>query len=589
MSRQLASLLESSGLLSAAEVAEASRTAASGKRQLLDVVLADGRVSEEQVAEAMATHLHLPFLKLATANVDPDAIKLVSETLARKRVCCPYLKEEDPLKRRRPTLTLAMADPTDLVALQDVEFASGCSTKPVIATRSEITDAIDRYYAPEKWLDSFLRNISPTEDLRVFSATADEAAEEDARTGSASVVKMVNLIIQDGIRLAASDIHIEPTLNDIKVRARVDGLLRNFMRLPKWLHSSLISRIKILAGLDIAERRRPQDGRIKVTLGASDVDLRVSSLPTHFGEKVVLRILGAGGRVPGLDTLGMAASDLQLLRHASAQPQGMILVTGPTGSGKTNSLYAILEDKKNPSINIVTVEDPIEFQLPDITQVQVNVKSGLNFAACVRSILRQDPDVILIGEIRDLETAEIAFQAAMTGHLVLATLHTNSTAATVARLLDLGVDPYLISGSVNLIVAQRLVRRICTRCKEPFQPPRAQLERLPAELPVPEHFHGRGCEACGQTGYHGRTAVFELLRMTPTLKELVGRRAPEAEIRRAALASGTSTWLTAAVRKVEAGVTTVEEVLRVLHFQEEDTRLCPRCGVALPADGGDCT
>jgi type II secretory ATPase GspE/PulE/Tfp pilus assembly ATPase PilB-like protein/ActR/RegA family two-component response regulator len=412
-----------------------------------------------------------------------------------------------------------------------------------VATKTEVMDAIERYYDTEDSLHDLLANVTESEDLQILSVEAEESessvTDDRSQAEAAPVVKMVNLIVLDGIKQGSSDIHIEPAVNDVQVRNRVDGMLRDFMQVPKWLHGPLVSRLKILSKLDIAERRLPQDGRIKVHFQDREVDLRVSTLPTHFGEKIVLRVLGSGRAVPTTTALGMGGGDLQLLKNACAQPQGMILVTGPTSSGKTTTLYSVLNEKKDPSINIITVEDPIEFQLPGISQVQVNVKAGLTFAASLRSILRQDPDVILLGEIRDLETAEIGFHAAMTGHLVFSTVHTNSTTATVARLLELGVDPYLVGASVNLIVAQRLVRKICGNCREEYEPNPEHLERLRIHEEGYTFYHGAGCDACGKTGYSGREGVFELLRMTPTVKELVNRRASELDLRKAALSAGT--------------------------------------------------
>ncbi|MFB3126568.1 MAG: GspE/PulE family protein, partial [Candidatus Acidiferrales bacterium] len=479
MSRQLASILEKAGLLAEEDLATALSQAQESKRSLWEIILTENNVSEEKLAEALAAHLRIPYIRLAAAIIDPDAVRLVSEELARKFLCLPLKVEGEETNtiaggpKRRQTLVLAMANPTDFAAIQDIEFASGCVVKPVVATRTEVADAVGRYYAPENWLQDFLQNVNENEELQIVSLEGDEEEVPlgDARSQAQlpPVVKLVNLVIQDGIKMGASDIHIEPRLHGVQVRTRVDGLLREFMQVPKWLHGPLVSRLKILAKLDIAERRVPQDGRIRVTLENRGVDLRVSTLPTHFGEKVVLRVLGTGGAVPPTASLGLKGDDLDLLKTAVDQPQGMILVTGPTSSGKTTTLYSLINEKKDPAINIITVEDPIEIQQAGITQVQVNNKAGLTFASSLRSILRQDPDVLLVGEIRDLETAEIAFHAAMTGHLLLSTLHTNSTTATVARLLDLGVDPYLISSSVNLIVAQRLLRKVCERCREEYQ------------------------------------------------------------------------------------------------------------------------
>src|SRR3989338_7844040 len=407
MSRQLASILEKAGVLPADEVKAALAQAEQSKRPFWEFILAEKGVTEEKLAELFAEHLHLPYVKLAATTVEPDAVRAISEEIARKFFCIP-LKKEGPKEseavaaKRRPTLVLAIADPTNFAAVQDIEFATGCAVKTVVATRTEVKDAIDRYYAPENWLQDFLQNVTESEELEIVSGEGEEGGGDvplgDVRNQAElpPVVKMVNLVIQDGIKQGASDIHIEPTLHDV-------------MQVPKWLPGPLVSRLKILSKLDIAERRLPQDGRIKVNIENRGVDLRVSTLPTHFGEKVVLRVLGSGRAIPPTTSLGMKAEDLQTLKNATEQPQGMILVTGPTSSGKTTSLYSILNEKKNPAINIITVEDPIEFQLQGINQVQVNTKAGLTFAACLRSILRQDPNVILVGEIRDLETAEIAF------------------------------------------------------------------------------------------------------------------------------------------------------------------------------------
>ncbi|MGH9863710.1 MAG: ATPase, T2SS/T4P/T4SS family, partial [Candidatus Acidiferrales bacterium] len=600
MSRQLAAILEKAGVLPLEEIRSAVALAERSRRPLWDIVLADKGVSEEKLAEAFSEQMRIPLMRLGAISIDVDAARSISEELARKYVCIPISTEGETKKeskggagQRRPTLVVAMTNPADVGAIQDLEFASGCIIKPVVATRTEVMDAIVHHYGGEDWLQDLLQNVSEKGDLQIMSAEGDEneGSVSDARSQAemAPVVKMVNLIILDSIKQGASDIHIEPTVHDVQVRTRVDGLLRDFMQVPKWIHSPMVSRLKILAKLDIAERRLPQDGRIRVAFEKQGIDLRVSTLPTHFGEKVVLRVLGSGRAVPTTRELGLKPEDLTYLRAACEQPQGMILVTGPTGSGKTTTLYSILNEKKNPTINIITVEDPIEIQLPGISQVQVNIKAGLTFAATLRSILRQDPDVILVGEIRDLETAEIAFHAAMTGHLVFSTLHTNSTTATVARLIELGVDPYMIGASINLILAQRLVRKICLKCKEPYTPDGKILERFRVqEGEFPAFYHGRGCEACGHMGYSGRVGAFELLRMTPSIKELVNRKASELELRKAALTAGTILLLQDSLEKVRQGVTTLEEVLRVVQLQEDEVVRCPNCNSLINLDFSTC-
>jgi type II secretory ATPase GspE/PulE/Tfp pilus assembly ATPase PilB-like protein len=378
----------------------------------------------------------------------------------------------------------------------------------------------------------------------------------------------------------ASDIHIEPGPYEFRVRFRIDGVLHDHCALPRWMHASLVSRIKILAKLDIAQQRLPQDGRIKVKNGERAIDLRVSTLPTHLGEKVVMRLLGSAA-VPTLDALGLSAGETQLIDEALSQPQGLILVTGPTGAGKSTTLYSMLARRHTSEVNIVTIEDPIEYQVPDISQVQVDIKAGLTFASALRSILRQDPDVILVGEIRDLETAEIAFRAAHTGHLVLTTLHTNSSLSAVERLLDLGVRPLLVTAATNLIIAQRLARRICRNCREPYVPPAKALRRLGIDGNSQEFHHGKGCERCGNTGYAGRVGIFEILRMTPALKACINRQASETKLRRAALAAGTRLLLADAIHKVREGLTTFEEVVRVIRIDHADETAPHHPGSAL--------
>jgi type IV pilus assembly protein PilB len=589
--------LQKSGLLTAEEATSLLARAERTQRTFWDIILNEKKIPEEKISKALARTLHLPQLKLAAATIEAEALHLVSEETARKFVCLPISKEsvehsvDSKGAKRRPVLVLAMADPTDFLALQDVEFSSGCVVKPVVASRTEVLDAIKTYYEPEKWLEEFLQNIEQEVDFQILGPQLDEelttqATEKGIKPGPA--VRLVNLILQAAIKQGASDVHIEPTLNNLQVRTRVDGMLRELMQVPKWLRESLVSRLKILAVMDITERRVPQDGRMRGSYEGHEIDLRVSTLPTHYGEKVVLRILGSSRETLPTSALGLNRANLQFLKRAVDQPQGIILVTGPTGSGKTTTLYSLLNEKKNPSINIITVEDPIEIQLEGINQVQVNLKAGLTFASCLRSILRQDPDVILVGEIRDPETAEITFHAAMTGHLVFSTVHTNSTVATIGRLRDLGVEASLIQSSVNLILAQRLVRRICERCKEEVLPEKTLLEKLHLEAADFPFFHGAGCPRCGMTGYAGRVGVYEVLRMTPDVKARIGQRASEAELIKAAVAGGTIFLYDDALDKVRQGLTTVEEVLRVIQLQEEEVLRCPHCSSLINLDFAAC-
>jgi type IV pilus assembly protein PilB len=580
------------GGLSHEEIKNAIVKSSSENRSLIESVLADERVSEEGLADSLAAYARFPRVNLATANIEADVVKLLPQELARKFMCIPVRIEGR-------YVLLAMANPTDYRALQEIEFTVGKPLKVLVCTRTEILDALAKFYEPEDSLRAFTQNL---EDARNFEIVADGESSKEAdvdlsqsrsQAEMAPVVKVVNLIIQDSIAARATDIHVEPTLNDVQVRIRVDGVLRPMMQLPKWLANPVSSRVKILARLDIAERRVPQDGRIKVQRENKTFDLRVSTLPTLFGEKIVMRILASGTELPTLEQINLESEDLKVLIRSLAQPQGMILVTGPTGSGKSTTLYACLGHRKTPEVNIVTVEDPVEYQMQGINQVQVNVKTGLTFAGALRSILRQDPDIVLIGEMRDLETTEIAFHAAMTGHLVLSTLHTNSAIATVSRLLDMGVDPVLVSNSVSLIIAQRLVRRLCQECKQPFDPPEGMLEQFGIGRDDTVFYKAVGCSKCGGSGYAGRMALHEFLPVSKTVREMIARKAPEYEIQQIMRQHGMRFLADRGLEKVRAGTTTINEIYRVLQLEEEErssvgANRCPSCKADIEPDFAVC-
>ena len=584
MSRKLGPLLLQAGVLTPQQLKESLELARTRDHSLLTVLIEEKQVSEEALAETFAQWLKLPRVRIASASLEPEAVKTISEDLARKHICLP-------LKIDGKSLMLAMTDPSDYDAIQDVQFASGLMVRPMVASRTEILDAIEQHYATEDRLQEFLESIGDTPDFSIIPEEEEEANLEGMESRGAAelppVVKMCNLIINDAVKSQASDIHVEPRLNKVQVRLRVDGVLRDYMQVPKWLHSPVVSRLKILANLDIAERRLPQDGRIKVQFQGKPLDIRISTLPTHFGEKVVMRVLSSA-TISTFKALGFSDAECSILEDALARPEGMILVTGPTGSGKSTTLYSMVTKRRAPEVNITTVEDPIEYQLSGINQVQVNTKAGLTFAGSLRSILRQDPDVVLVGEIRDKETADIAVRAAMTGHLVLSTLHTNNSLATVGRLMEMGIDTFLLTSSVHLIIAQRLVRCICLGCKEPYTPSREVLEKLRLREPEMAFYHGRGCPVCGHTGYSGRIGVFELVRMTPTLKELILRKASEAELRKAAALAGTRFLIEDAMEKVRQGHTTLEEVLRVIQLEEEEVIRCPNCNSFIHLDFSTC-
>jgi type IV pilus assembly protein PilB len=582
MSKQLESLLRQTGIANDAQLGRArERVHLQGGGSLLEVLLKEERVSEEAVADLFVARLKVPRVRVAATLLDPEAMKKVPEKIARKHLCLPMSIEGR-------VLALAMMNPIDYQAIQDVEFSSALSVRPLVATRTEILDGIEERYGAEDRIGSFLANVPEVQDIQILSDDPQDLAVEVQASAAevAPVVKMCNLVIHDAIRSEASDVHIEPALHDMQVRMRVDGVLRDYTRVPKWLHGPMVSRLKILAKLDIAERRLPQDGRVNVQYQGKSIDLRVSTLPTHFGEKIVLRVLG-GISAPNIERIGLSPDQQAMLESAVAQPQGMILVTGPTGSGKSTTLYALLTKHHRPEINIITVEDPIEYQLTGINQVQINTKAGLNFAGVLRSILRQDPDVILVGEMRDRETCEIAFQASMTGHMVLSTLHTNSAVAAVSRLFDLGVDPSIIATSLSMVIAQRLVRRICDGCREAYEPDPQVLARTGLGPDHPPVYRGAGCPACGNTGYAGRVGIYEIFRPTNNIRRLINDRASEAEIRNQARQAGMVLLREDALAKILSGLTSPDEVLRVVQVDETEVP-CANCGAIIETDFATC-
>jgi type IV pilus assembly protein PilB len=562
MSQQLASIPRRSDTLTSQELEISLGQANAQNVSIWDLLVVQQNVPEETLAASFSKWLNMPLVQLDSIKVEAAAVAAVAGRLARKHTCLP-------IRLKGKHLVLAMANPLDRQAIEDVEFASSRQVQPVVACRAEILTGIEQHYASDK-------PQAPDQDLveaYVFSPIGGERdvldLEQPAPSDSAPAVDICNAIVLDAIRWRASDIHIEPGARETRVRLRVDGVLRDYLQVPRWMSAALMSRIKILAKLDIAQQRLPQDGRFKARMRDREIDLRVSTLATHFGEKAVLRLLGSAS-APTLDTLGLSVDELALLDDALAQPQGLILVTGPTGTGKSTTLHSMIMRRQSSELNVVTIEDPIEYHVPGANQVQVDTRSGLTFASCLRAILRQDPDLIMVGEIRDVDTAEIAFQAALTGHLVFSTLHTNSSVAAIERLLDLGVKPLLINSATNLIVAQRLARRICMKCREPYMPFADVIRRLQIDADSHEFQHGRGCDACGQTGYSGRVGIFEILRMTTRLKELVSRRATEAEMTSAAIDAGTRPLLSSALHKMRQGLTTPEEILRVIRTEHAD-------------------
>jgi type IV pilus assembly protein PilB len=538
-----------------------------------------GYVKDEEITALLSKQYGVPSINLTQFEIDPAVIKLIPAETAQKYQIIP-------LSRAGATLTIAMTDPTNVFAMDDIKFMTGYSVEPVVASEAAVMDAIARYYAvarpgsPSGGGSSALDMATKVlEEMPAVGAEGDVEVLEDLeeinvealeRQGAeAPIIKLVNVVLMSAIQKGASDIHIEPYEKEFRIRYRVDGILYNVMTPPMKFRDAITSRVKIMAKLDIAEKRLPQDGRIKIRYAdngqSKDIDFRVSCLPTLFGEKIVMRLLDKDKLMLDMTKLGFEPESLVRFEAAIQKPWGMVLVTGPTGSGKTNTLYSSISRINTPETNIMTAEDPVEFNLHGINQVQVRENIGLNFAAALRSFLRQDPNIILVGEIRDFETAEIAVKAALTGHLVLSTLHTNDAPSTVNRLMNMGIEPFLVASSVNLICAQRLVRRVCANCKAPHPLPpqglmQAGFSAEDAKTVVP--MKGTGCEKCNNTGYKGRVGLYEVMDVTEELRELILVGASGLELRRKAMEEGMLTLRQSGLRKVKGGLTTIEEVAR---------------------------
>jgi type IV pilus assembly protein PilB len=517
-------------------------------------------VSEAQLLAVLQEEYRLPVVDPSSFEIPPEVIDVLPAVLANKYHIIP-------VSLNRTSLTLAMADPSNLVAINEVKFLTGLDVRAAIAGPVSIERAIERYYDRAINYGEVLSALGGEEMEVVHERDDVDLKQLEKATEEAPVVRLVNALLSDAIKKRASDIHIEPYEKILRVRFRIDGVLYEIMQPPVKLKNAMISRIKVMASLDIAERRLPQDGRIKVKLGGGgEIDMRVSTLPTLFGEKVVLRLLDKSGSHLDLNKLGFDETALGLFRAAIGKPHGLVLVTGPTGSGKTTSLYGALAELNKIATNISTAEDPVEYNLVGINQVQMHEDIGLNFAAALRAFLRQDPDIIMVGEIRDFETAEIAVKAALTGHLVLSTVHTNDSPSTVNRLLNMGVEPFLIGSSVNLIMAQRLARVICPKCRDDVEIP----AKVMVELGIPAEEatdilgqRGNGCPSCAGTGFRGRCGLYEMMVMTDGIRDLVLSGASASELKRQAIDDGMKTLRRAGIEKVREGKTTVEEVLRV--------------------------
>ena len=521
-----------------------------------------GYISDDDITSFLSSQYRLPAIDLDNYDVDAEVIRMVSREVCEKHKILP-------VSRSGSSLIVAMADPTNLHAIDDIKFLTGYNVEPVVASETAIHQAIERYYNVGPNYDEVMAEFNLGDEDIDFTGDQEEvnALELERASADAPVVRLVNVLLLNAIRKGASDIHVEPYERKLRVRYRVDGVLLEEMTPPIKLKNALVSRLKIMSQLDIAERRLPQDGRIKLKMGRGrEMDFRVSVLPTMWGEKVVLRLLDKSNLQLDMMKLGFDTKPLDDFKWAIKQPWGMVLVTGPTGSGKTTTLYSALSELNQTDVNISTAEDPVEYNLPGINQVQMHDEIGLNFAMSLRSFLRQDPDIIMVGEIRDFETAEIAVKAALTGHLVLSTLHTNDAPATISRLLNMGVEPFLITASVNLVLAQRLARKVCADCKAPVDFDKEALRDMgltPEQLETAKVQKGAGCPTCNGTGYKGRIALYEVMRFTEDLKELVLGGASGAELKAAAIKGGMCTLRMSGIKKIIDGVTTPEEVLRV--------------------------
>ena len=562
VSNRLGELLVREKLISLQQLRQAQDEQKNSGQNLGYTLAKLGYISDEEITSFLSTQYRLPAIDLDEFEVDAEVIRLVSREVCEKHKILP-------VSRSGSSLIVAMADPTNLHAIDDIKFLTGYNVEPVVASETAIHAAIERYYNVGPSYDEVMAEFNIDDEDIDFTASDEElnALELERASADAPVVRLVNMLLLNAIRKRASDVHIEPYERKLRVRYRVDGVLNEEMTPPLRLKAALVSRLKIMSKLDIAERRLPQDGRIKLKLGKGrEMDFRVSVLPTMWGEKVVLRLLDKSNLQLDMTKLGFDNKPLSDFKWAIGQPWGMVLVTGPTGSGKTTTLYSALSELNKVDVNISTAEDPVEYNLPGINQVQMHDEIGLNFAMSLRSFLRQDPDIIMVGEVRDFETAEIAVKAALTGHLVLSTLHTNDAPATISRLLNMGVEPFLITASVNLVLAQRLARKICLDCKKPLDIEPQSLrdmgfsEEMMKDLVI---YKGAGCGTCNGTGYKGRIALYEVMRFQDELKEMVLQGASSAELKVAAARLGMNTLRMSGIKKISEGVTTPEEVLRV--------------------------
>jgi type IV pilus assembly protein PilB len=554
--RDFGDVLVDEGLITREQLAAASAEQERQGRSLGRVLIEMGMIKEPDLVAALARQLGLGFVDLADHSIDPAAVSLLPEPVARRYRALPIGFEDSQL-------VVAMSDPANVFALDDIRTITGMEVRPVVATVADVDSAIRRYGQFDQSAENIVSEAT--------SQAADDAKDLDAMPSAveeAPIVRLVNLLITQAVSDRASDIHIEPAERDLRIRYRIDGVLHEVMRSPKNIQNGLISRLKVMADINIAERRVPQDGRVGLVVGGKAVDLRMATLPTVFGEKIVIRILDKTSALLKLEQLGFQEGSYELYEEGFRKPYGTVLVTGPTGSGKSTTLYATLNIINSPERNIITVEDPVEYRLPGVNQMQVNPKAGLTFSTALRSILRADPDVVLIGEIRDRETALIATEAALTGHLVLSTLHTNDAASAITRLIEMGVEPYLVASALDCVVAQRLARQLCDRCKQAYRPSEAELETAGFSdeelVTIEELYRPEGCPHCGKTGYRGRMGLYEVMLVSEEIERLAAERRSSDDIRRVAVEQGMVPLRDDGLAKVRMGMTSLDEIFRVV-------------------------
>ncbi|PDM41501.1 MULTISPECIES: ATPase, T2SS/T4P/T4SS family [unclassified Geobacillus] len=544
--KRLGDLLVEAGLITEEQLEEALKEKAPGQK-LGDALLQRGYITEQQLIEVLEFQLGIPHVSLYRYPIDPKVTNLISKEFAKRHMVMP-------LKIEGERLFVAMADPMDFFVIDDLRLSTGFHIETAIASKDDILRAINKYYDMDESVEDFLQMAPATETVE-----EERITEEDS-----PIVRLVNQILQLAVEQRASDIHIDPQETKVLVRYRIDGMLRTDRALPKHMQSMLTARIKILANMDITEHRIPQDGRIKMNIDFHPVDLRVSTLPTVYGEKIVMRVLDLGAALNDIHKLGFNQLNLQRFIELIERPTGIVLITGPTGAGKSSTLYAALNHLNSEEVNIITIEDPVEYEIEGVNQIQVNPNVGLTFAQGLRSILRQDPNIIMVGEIRDRETAEVAIRASLTGHLVLSTLHTNDALSTITRLIDMGIEPFLVAASLAGVVSQRLVRRVCRDCQEEQEPTKREIEIFASRgMKIDKLVRGRGCPTCNMTGYKGRIAIHELLVMTDEMRRVILNKEPFSKLRELAIKNRMIFLIDDGLLKVKQGLTTLEEVLKV--------------------------